>query len=208
MSAVKPSHEGQAVATSSDAAEGPAQSSSNDDVGASNAEVGNVDKIREIIFGGQMRDYDKRFARLEERLLKESAELREGSRRSIEALETFVKSEFAALANRLQTEQQSREGSVQGLSRELQEAIKSVDSKLTQFQNQTTDTQRDMRQLLLDQSKSLNEEIRRKHDDVSATLERELAELNNQKTDRASLSALFTELALRLNNDFKIPGQN
>lgn len=208
MSAVQPSHEGHAVAPSSDTAEGPAQSSSSNDVGASKAESGNVDKIREILFGGQMRDYDKRFARLEERLLKESAELREGSRRSIEALETFVKSEFAALANRLQMEQQSREGSVQGVSRELQEAIKSVDSKLTQFQNQTTDTQRDLRQLLLDQSKSLNDEIRRKHDDVSATLERELAELNHEKTDRASLSALFTELALRLNNDFKIPGQN
>lgn len=207
MSAVQPSHEGHAVAPSSDSAEGPSQISS-DDVNASNAESGNVDKIREILFGGQMRDYDKRFARLEERLLKESAELREGSRRSIEALETFVKSEFAALANRLQMEQQSREGSVQGVSRELQEAIKSVDSKLTQFQNQTTDTQRDLRQLLLDQSKSLNDEIRRKHDDVSATLERELAELNHEKTDRASLSALFTELALRLNNDFKIPGQN
>lgn len=208
MSAVQPSNEGQAVAPSSDSAERPSQSSSSDDVNASNAESGNVDKIREILFGGQMRDYDKRFARLEERLLKESAELREGSRRSIEALETFVKNEFAALANRVQTEQQSREGSVHGVSRELHEAINSVDSKLTQFHNQTTETQRDLRQQLLDQSKSLIEEIRRKHDDVSATLERELAELNHEKTDRASLSALFTELALRLNNDFKIPGQN
>jgi len=207
MSAVHPSSEGYAVAASSEPTESPAQSSSNE-VSAPNAESGNVDKIREILFGGQMRDYDKRFNRLEERLLKESAELREGNRRSIEALETFVKNEFAALANRLQMEEQSREGSVQGVSRELQEAIKSVDTKLTQFHNQTTETQRDLRQQLLDQSKNLNEEIRRKYDDVSATLERELAELNHDKTDRASLSALFTELALRLNNDFKIPSGN
>ena len=34
----------------------------------------------------------------------------------------------------------------------------------------------------------------------------EVADLNHEKTDRASLSALFTELALRLNQDFKIPG--
>lgn len=208
MSAVQPGHEAQAVATSSDSSVAPAQSQSSNDVSASNAESGNVDKIREILFGGQMRDYDKRFTRLEERLLKESAELREGNRRSIEALETFVKNEFAALANRLQTEELSREGSVQGVSRELHETIKSVDSKLTQFHNQTTETQRDLRQQLLDQSKNLNEEIRRKHDDVSATLERELAELNHEKADRASLSTLFTELALRLNNDFKIPGEN
>jgi hypothetical protein len=208
MSAVHPSPEGYAVPAASEPSEASAQSGSSPEVSAPNAESGNVDKIREILFGGQMRDYDKRFTRLEERLLKESAELREANRRSIEALETFVKNEFAALANRLQTEQLSREGSVQGVSRELHEAIKSVDSKLTQFHNQTTDTQRDLRQQLLDQSKSLNEEIRRKYDDVSATLDRELAVLSHEKTDRASLSALFTELSLRLSNDFKIPGEN
>lgn len=207
MSAVKHGHEGFVAATSATAAEASTPNNiSNDD--AMNAESGNVDKIREILFGGQMRDYDKRFNRLEERLLKESAELREDSRRRVEALETFVNKEFAALVNRLQAEQQSREGSVQTMSRELNEAIKSLDAKLTQFYNQSTETQHDLRQQLLEQSKNLNEEIRRKHDDVSATLERELAELNHEKTDRTSLSALFTEVALRLNNDFKIPSGN
>ena len=33
---------------------------------------GNVDKIRDILFGSQMRDYDSRFSRFEERLLKET----------------------------------------------------------------------------------------------------------------------------------------
>ena len=207
MSAVKHGHEGFVAATSATAAEASTPNNiSNDD--AMNAESGNVDKIREILFGGQMRDYDKRFNRLEERLLKESAELREDSRRRVEALETFVNKEFAALVNRLQAEQQSREGSVQTMSRELNEAIKSLDARLTQFYNQNTETQHDLRQQLLEQSKNLNEEIRRKHDDVSATLERELAELNHEKTDRTSLSALFTEVALRLNNDFKIPSGN
>jgi exonuclease VII large subunit len=207
MSAVQHTHEGQAVATSSAKSEAPAEVKNNAEIPA-NAETGNVDKIREILFGGQMRDYDKRFSRLEERLLKESNELREGNRRSLEALETFVKNEFASLANRLQMEQQSREGSDQNLSRELQESIRSVEGKLTQFQNQTTEAQRDLRQQLLDQSKSLNEEIRRKHDELSTTIEREVADLSHEKTDRSSLSALFTELALRLNNDFKIPGEN
>lgn len=217
MSAVQENHDGSAAVTASDKIEEPTQSNkieeptqsnSNDDSSAQSAESGNVDKIREILFGGQMRDYDKRFTRLEERLLKESADLREDSRKSVEALEMFVKNELGALAFRLQSEQQSRENSLQGVSRELHDAFRSLDTKLTQFYNQTIEVQRDLRQQVLDQSKNLNEEIRRKNDDLSATLERELAELNRDKTDRASLSALFTELALRLNNDFKIPGAN
>ena len=205
MSAVQHSHDGLAAATASDAEGSPQNATGNE---AATPEAGNVDKIREILFGGQMRDYDKRFSRLEERLLKESTELREDSRKRFEALEMFVHKEFAALAGRLQSEQQNREGSVQTVSRELQEAIRSLDGKLTQFSNQTTETQHDLRQQLLEQSKNLNEEIRRKYDDVSATLEREFAELNNDKADRSALSSLFTELALRLNNDFKIPGGN
>ena len=131
-----------------------------------------------------MRHYDKRFNRLEERLLKESAELREDSRRRVEALETFVNKEFAALVNRLQaviTEQKVCEGSVQTMSRELNEAIKLLDAKLTQFYNQSTETQHDLRQQLLEQSKNLNEEIRRKHDDVSATLERRIGRTESRE---------------------------
>src|SRR4051794_5479853 len=71
---------------------------------AEEAEVGNIDKIREIIFGGQMRDYSKRFATLETRVIKESVELREDTRKRFEVLEMFIKREFEALSERLQTE--------------------------------------------------------------------------------------------------------
>jgi hypothetical protein len=42
---------------------------------------------------------------------------------------------------------------------------------------------------------------------MSAMLAREVAELGTAKTDRASLAGLFTEVALRLNNEVKIPGE-
>ena len=38
---------------------------------------GNVEKIRDILFGAQMRDYEKRFIRLEERMFKEMKDLRD-----------------------------------------------------------------------------------------------------------------------------------
>lgn len=182
--------------------------SSADSAGAQQSETGNVDKIREILFGGNMRDYDKRFSRLEERLAKESSDLRSETKRLFDSLETFVKKEFEALSNRLESEQKLRHESVQDVSQELRYTAKALDAKLAQFDTQTTQAQRELREQLLDQSKSLSEEIRRKHDDVSSVLDRQVKELNHEKTDRASLSALFTEVALRLNNDFKIPGDN
>jgi len=50
------------------------------------AGTGNVDKIRDILFGSQMRDYETRFARLEETVAKETAEMRETNRRRFDQL--------------------------------------------------------------------------------------------------------------------------
>ena len=46
-----------------------------------------VDQIRDIIFGSQMQEYEKRFLALEQRLLKESKALRDELRESFKALE-------------------------------------------------------------------------------------------------------------------------
>jgi Skp family chaperone for outer membrane proteins len=175
------------------------------DAGAALSEASNIDKIRDILFGVQMRDYEKRFSRLEERLLKESNDLRDETRKRFDALETFVNSEFEAMTARLQSEQRTRDDSVQALSRELQNTGQSLERKLVEFDEHASRTQRDLRQQILDQSKSLSDEIRQKYEELSALLDREVAELGDAKTDRASLASLFTEVALRLNNDFKIP---
>jgi hypothetical protein len=176
------------------------------DANGSQPTPGNVDKIRDILFGGQMRDYDQRFSRLEERLVNESAELRSETKRFFESLENFVKKEIEALAARLQAEQQSRETSVQSVTGELRETGKALDVKIQQSVERATRAESDLRQQILDQSKSLIEEMRQKHESLSGSVDRDLAELNHQKTDRASLSAMFSEIAMRLNNDFKIPG--
>src|SRR5688572_33093190 len=69
---------------------------------------GNIDKVRDILFGGQMRDYERRFNRLDERLLQESADLREDVRKRISALEQFVKQETESLADRINAEHDER----------------------------------------------------------------------------------------------------
>ena len=170
-------------------------------------ESGNIDKIREILFGVQMRDYQKKFSRLEERILKDSADLREDTRKRFDALENFVKNEFEALTNRLQAEQRTREEAVRNMSEELQKTVNAFERKFSDFDEQTTRSYRDLRNQILEQSKTLGEDIRHKHDEMSAMLAREVEELGTAKTDRASLAGLFTEVALRLNNEFKIPGE-
>jgi hypothetical protein len=164
------------------------------------AESGNIDKIREIIFGGQMRDYEKRFKLLEARLIQESVDLREDTRNRLEILETYIKRELDALSERLQAEQHSREESTQGTFQALNDASRALEAKHASLEGNHARAQRDLRDQILDQSKTLRDEIRQKHEDISSALNREVAGLNDQKTSRSDLASMFGELAMRLND--------
>ncbi len=167
---------------------------------------GNLEKVRDILFGAQMRDYDKRFNRLEERLLKEASDVREETRRRFETLETYIKQEIGALSDRLRGENQQRIESGEETTREMRDTARSIGQRISQIDEQMSQAHRDLREHILAQSRELADEIRRKHDEISAALARESRDLRTDKADRTALANLFTELAMRLNNDFKLPG--
>src|SRR3954463_16542685 len=83
--------------------------------------AGNVDKIRDILFGSQMRDYESRFARLEETLIKETVEIRETSKRRFDQLESYIRKEFETVQARLKSERDERTDSSNQQSRDLKE---------------------------------------------------------------------------------------
>ena len=156
---------------------------------------GNIDKIRDILFGSNMRDYEQRFARLEEALKKESSDLRETTRRHLEALESFVHKELAALEVRLNIERDERSA-----------ISTSIFRKIGEVENQEAQAKREIRNDLLQQSKELSDAIRAKGEELVALLDRRAQELQHAKTDRAALAGLFNEVALRLTDQFKVTG--
>jgi hypothetical protein len=52
----------------------------------------------------------------------------------------------------------------------------------------------------------LSDEIREKHGQVKADLEREAEHIRGAMTGRESLAEMLSEVALRLKNEFKVPG--
>ncbi len=94
------------------------------------------------------------------------------------------------------------------LGRELKESNRAWEKKAGQIEEQNTKAQRDLRQNILQESKRLGDEIEQKHTDLSAALERESQELRAILTDRLALADLFTEVAMRLKNEFKIPDKD
>jgi hypothetical protein len=169
-------------------------------------ESGKVDRIRDILFGSQMRDYDSRFQRLEEHLAQEAAEIRADVQKRLETLESFMKGEVESITNRANAEQSERSGAIEKLGRDLAEAAKTLDSKIKSLDEQTAKETHALRQHLLDQSKALSDEIRDKHDQMKAGLERETEQIRGAMTGREALAEMLSEVALRLKNEFRVPG--
>jgi DNA repair exonuclease SbcCD ATPase subunit len=165
-----------------------------------------IDKVRDILFGSHLREFERRFARLEERLVKETNDLKEDVRSRLEALETFARKETASLADQIRAEHDARVDSNSSASRELSEAANSFERRTRTLDEQLTKNYRELREQMLEQHQRLSDDIRKKADDVLATLAREAQELRSDKADRAALASLLTEMAMRLTDDFRIPG--
>jgi hypothetical protein len=168
-------------------------------------EGANVDKIRDILFGSQMRDYDKRFGRLEERLIKDAESLRDEMKKRFESLETFVQKEIESLSQRLKTEKAERAESVKEIGVQMRDTSKAFDKKLGSLDDQLTGDTAELRARILEQSKAMTTEIAEKARDAKRLLDQEVAALRLDKADREGLGDLFTEFGMRLKNEFNLP---
>jgi hypothetical protein len=205
-------------------------------------ESGEVERIRDILFGWQMRDYDVRFQSIDERLVRESAEARADVKQRLEALENvlkgeveslknrlnteqsergmaaeklgrdlgetanFLKGELESLKNRLNTEQSERGMAVEKLGRDLGETANALELKIKSLDERAAHEIHDLRQQLLEQSKALSAEIKEKHDQMQAGLNREAEQIRGAMTGREALAEMLSEVAHRLKNAFRTPG--
>jgi len=134
----------------------------------------NLDKVRDILFGGQMRAVESRLARLEERLLHEQKTMRAGLEKQIATLEAYAKDSF-----------------------------KSLDKRLAKLDDATSTADAELRTQILEHTKAVSAQIKTLADELTAELTRAVRELRAEKADTASLIEVFSEMAVRLSDDLQ-----
>ncbi|HTV64506.1 MAG TPA: hypothetical protein VMD98_02820 [Bryocella sp.] len=160
-----------------------------------------VDKIRDILFGSQIKNYEARFARLEQAMARETTEIKDTLHRRLESLEAFFKKETESLAARLKAEREERQEMLNEVSRELKSASTQLSKRIAELDNKASEDRSSARQELMAESRKIFEEIRQRNDSISALLETRVRELNHAKTDRSALAALLVEVAVRLKDE-------
>ena len=167
-----------------------------------------VDKMRELLFGNQMQDYDKRFSVLEDRFQHRMRDLESESSRSLTNLEATIKKQLESVAGQFREEKDLRADADKDMERSLREQTQALEKRLAQLSDQLARQGRDFTDSLGHEVQGLRDEMRRRQDDTRATIERMFAELSNVKTDRNLLAGLFVEIAKCLNQDTSPKGGN
>jgi hypothetical protein len=164
---------------------------------------GNVDQIRDILFGAQMQEYEKKFAFLEERLIRESTTLREEILRQFQALEQNLLREIQSLKETLLAERDDRNKSVDDLHSRNKEIENNLQKKIGAVISHSAKDREEFLEQLKQQSKMLTDNLQREKEGLERHLQEQIGELRESKADRLLLASKLTELAAELNHEGK-----
>jgi DNA repair exonuclease SbcCD ATPase subunit len=170
-------------------------------VGAPAADAVSVDKIRDILFGNQMQDYDRRFLQIDERFQQKLRDLEAETTRHLHTVESSLKKQLDSVANQMVQEKDLRSDSNKELERNLRDQVQTLEKRIGQLSAQLGQFERDFTERVTQETQALRDELKRRNDDTRAAVEKMFAELSGVKTDRNLLAGLFVEIAKCLNQD-------
>ncbi len=172
---------------------------------AENGADRNVDQIRDILFGGQMRDYERRFQELNQRLEADLTRLRDTQEKRLAQIDKRIDDQLEKLGKLVRQEVQDRNSAVDDLESRLQQAARTargeINKALEGLGHELTTSDERLRSALAD----LHTTAAARSTDTEAALARTGAELRADKVGRDDLAALLTEFGLRLKGDFDLP---
>jgi hypothetical protein len=165
----------------------------------------NVDQIRDILFGGQMRDYERRFGEFNARLEAELARLREAQDKRLAHIDKRIDDQLENIGKLLRQEIQDRNRSIDDLESRLQQAARTARGEVAASHDanahELAATDERLRSVVADVQKA----TLARAGDAEAAMARLGTELRDEKVGREDLAALLAEFALRLKGDFDLP---
>ena len=160
-----------------------------------------VDKIRDLLFGNQMQDYDRRFSKLEERFLQRFKDVESEAKRNLETYESNAKKQVDSLATQLRNEKDARAEADKEIDRNLRDQNQALEKQVRALSDQLSELEREIADRMNRSDHLLREEIKQKNESAQMLMEKIFSDLSNVKTDRNLLAGLFVEVAKCLNQD-------
>ena len=151
-----------------------------------------VDKIRDIIFGGQMREYAIRFEQLEKTV---------GA--TIEGFSKEMEKRFEGLDRRLAADQEERNDADATVRAQLHTLEETLDGKVAETDERVTSEVEKFHRVLAEGLHALTALLENTKEELSQGLNAATEKLDRDKLDSENLAQLFTDAARALKRDPK-----
>ncbi|MBT3423058.1 MAG: hypothetical protein HOD63_08265 [Bacteroidetes bacterium] len=162
-----------------------------------NLEGESISKIRDILFGNNMTEYEKKFHSLDTKLHSEVASIQRDFEKRVDDLEQFIKAEFKSISSQLKQEETERNQLIKKLTKENE----NLANKLLNQKEKLSETSKDLRKLVLDKSKEQANELKTVHRELKDSISESVSQLDESKIDRSALAVYLTEMALKISGD-------
>jgi len=136
-----------------------------------------LEQIREILVGAIQHELERRLGRAETHLATRLNDLQQEARRRSEMIETHLRRETETLSKRLEGEIVDLKDALRALGRDQRETASAVEQRVAKAEEALVHAQHELRQQILDQTKSFLDEVQQVRADLAETLERELGSL-------------------------------
>jgi hypothetical protein len=160
-----------------------------------------LSKVRDLLFGPQIREQRDEIHRLEDQLVRQGTTLREileDLGKNLGTLERLVRCESNTALERCNTESRERKTAVDVIGKRVDEMGHQFDAKLAEIDERTRRGERELRDHLLSQTKLLSDAITQHHEDAVRLVNEGMRDLRASKVDRAALAAILVQVGMRL----------
>lgn len=157
-------------------------------------ETENISKIRDILFGNNLTELEKRVAKTEVFLRDEITSLDEKLGNRFDELKSAAKESFTTFDSRLQTEKEKREAEIVQIREEfsqVRQSVRQLDEKLSGELGA-------IKQWLTEQQDGLSKQHQKTINDLKSQLFGQVDDLRQSKVERSALAVLLSEIAMQL----------
>lgn len=151
-----------------------------------------VDKIRDIIFGGQMREYAERFERLEKAIIAR-----------VDRLSSDMDKRLDQLSTKLTAEKDERKASNSALKAQIRDSEKEMKAVIAESGSGWAAEAVELHNTMVAESEELAELIEKTKAQLITSIQDEVGRLDAQKLATANLADLFADISRELKQDSK-----
>jgi len=160
--------------------------------------LGDIEKVRDILFGKYVSNFEQRFAELEARLEADVDQLKEKLIDKMSNMDGDVNESLGRLDKQIIEEKSVRDAELQSLQSTLLEAEAALKNAIATMEDQANQELASVRASLEESHQDLLDRTLSNQAELTSQLDQQKEELENDKVGRQSLALLLDEVAIKL----------